>query len=64
MRLIKYAILGALGVYGFKYATQKRSVDGKSLIDDLTDAIPDIINKIRNYGEKIRKDYNQTTELY
>ena len=64
MRLIKYAIWGALGVYIFKYVTQKRLTDGKSLIDDLTDPIPDIFNKVKNYGEKIRKDYNQTTELY
>ncbi|NII85617.1 YtxH domain-containing protein [Pedobacter riviphilus] len=64
MRLLKYAVLGAAAVYGFKYATKKRAADGKSLIDDFKEKVPRYVDKIRNYSEKIRQDYRQTSDLY
>jgi len=64
MGLLKYAILGAAAVYGFKYATKKRASDGKSLIDDLKERAPKYIDKVKNYGEQIKRDYSQTSDLY
>ncbi|WP_293310204.1 YtxH domain-containing protein [Pedobacter sp. UBA5917] len=64
MGLLKYAILGAAAVYGFKYATKKRSTDGKSLVDDLKEKAPGYLEKVKNYGERVRQDYSQTSELY
>ncbi|TCD22062.1 YtxH domain-containing protein [Pedobacter psychrodurus] len=64
MGLLKYAILGAAAIYGFKYVTKKRAVDGKSLIDDLKEKAPGYVDKINNYSEKIRQDYRQTSDLY
>ncbi|MBB6236167.1 hypothetical protein HDC90_000773 [Pedobacter sp. AK013] len=64
MGILKYAVLGAAAIYGFKYATKKRAADGKSLIDDLKEKVPAYIDKIKNYSEKIRQDYRQTSDLY
>ena len=64
MGLLKYAILGAAAVYGFKYATRKRSSDGKSLVDDLKNRAPRYIDQLKNYGERIKQDYSQTSDLY
>ncbi|PWS31879.1 hypothetical protein [Pedobacter paludis] len=64
MSLLKYAILGAAAVYGFKYATKKRETDGKSIIDDIRDNAPDFINKAKEYGNRVKKDYTQTSDLY
>ncbi|MBC6111684.1 YtxH domain-containing protein [Pedobacter fastidiosus] len=64
MSLLKYAILGAAAVYGFKYATKKRETDGKSLVDDFKENAPDFINKAKEYGNKVKNDYTQTSDLY
>ncbi|PWS27023.1 hypothetical protein DHW03_13475 [Pedobacter yonginense] len=64
MSLLKYAILGAAAVYGFKYATKKREIDGKSLIDDFKENAPDLIKKAKEYGNSVKKDYTQTSDLY
>ena len=64
MGLLKYAILGAAAVYGFKYATKKRTTDGKSLIDDFKEKVPEYVDEINNYAIKIKRDYRQTSELY
>jgi hypothetical protein len=64
MGLLKYAILGAAAVYGFKYATKKRATDGKSLIDDFKEKAPEYVDRVKNYGERIKQDYSQTSDLY
>jgi uncharacterized coiled-coil DUF342 family protein len=64
MELLKYAILGAAAVYGFKYVTKKRATDGKSLIDDFKKRVPEYVDEINNYAEKITQDYRQTSDLY
>jgi hypothetical protein len=64
MGLLKYAILGAAAVYGFKYATKKRSTDGKSLVDDFKEKAPGYVDRIKNYGDRIKRDYSQTSDLY
>ncbi len=64
MGLLKYAILGAAAVYGFKYATKKRISDGKSLLDDLREKAPEFADRVKSYGDQVKNDYNQTTELY
>lgn len=64
MGLLKYAILGAAAVYGFKYATKKRITDGKSLVDDFKEKAPEYLEKVKNYGERVRQDYSQTSDLY
>lgn len=64
MGLLKYAILGAAAVYGFKYATKKRATDGKSLVDDFREKAPEYVDKVKQYGDQIKKDYSQTSDLY
>ncbi|MFC3562080.1 YtxH domain-containing protein [Pedobacter jamesrossensis] len=64
MSLLKYVILGAAAVYGYKYATKKRNTDGKSLIDDLKEQTPEYINKAKKFGEQIKQDISQTSNLY
>ncbi|WP_443944634.1 YtxH domain-containing protein [Pedobacter sp. AW1-32] len=64
MGLLKYALLGAAAVYGFKYATKKRETDGKSLVDDFKEKSPEVLERIKRYGDDIRKDYTQTSDLY
>ncbi|WP_421946179.1 YtxH domain-containing protein [Pedobacter sp.] len=64
MSLLKYVILGAAAVYGYNYATKKRVVDGKSIIDDLKEQAPDYIEKAKKFGEKVKQDLNQTNGLY
>ncbi|MGM9474933.1 YtxH domain-containing protein [Pedobacter sp. GSP4] len=64
MSLLKYAILGAAAVYGLKYATKKRTSDGKSLIDDFKAKAPEYVDRLKNYGERVKQDYSQTSDLY
>jgi len=64
MEILKYAILGAAAVYGFKYATKKRATDERSLIDDFKEKVPEYVDEINNYATKIKQDYRQTSDLY
>ncbi|GGI22163.1 YtxH domain-containing protein [Pedobacter mendelii] len=64
MSLLKYVVLGAAAVYGFKYATRKRAIDGKSFIDDLRDQTPDYLNKAKKFGERMKQDFSQTNQMY
>jgi len=64
MGLLKYAILGAAAVYGYKYATKKRATDGKSLVDDFKEKAPKYADKLNGYREQLRRDYSQTSDLY
>lgn len=64
MGLLKYAILGAAAIYGVKYATRKRNSDGKSLVDDIKAKANQYLNEANNFGERIRYDYRQTSDLY
>jgi len=64
MSLLKYVILGAAAVYGYNYATKKRVVDGKSIIDDLKEQAPDYIERAKKFGERVKQDLNQTNGLY
>ncbi|WP_431294022.1 YtxH domain-containing protein [Pedobacter sp. P26] len=63
MGLLKYAILGATTFYGLKYVTKKRTTDGKSLIDDFKKRVPEYLDEVNNYAERIRRDYRQTNDL-
>lgn len=62
MSLLKYAAIGAATVYLLNYLTRKRVIDGKSILDDL--GTPRIIENVKEFGEKFRQDYHQTTSLY
>jgi hypothetical protein len=64
MGLLKYALLGAAAVYGYQYATKKRVTDGKSLVDDFKEKSPEIIDKIKEFGLNIKRDFRQTSDLY
>jgi len=64
MSLLKYVILGAAAVYGYNYATKKRVVDGKSIVDDLKEQAPDYIERAKKFGERVKQDLNQTNGLY
>ncbi|WP_316805723.1 hypothetical protein [Pedobacter agri] len=64
MGLLKYVVLGAVTVYGLQYVTRKRSQDGKSKIADFNHHLNDLFGKVRDYKEKVKLDYQQTTQLY
>lgn len=64
MSLLKYVILGAAAVYGYKYATKKRSTDGKSFFDDLKEQAPEYVDRAKKFGDQVKQDYNQTSDLY
>lgn len=64
MSLLKYVILGAAAVYGYKYATKKRAIDGKSFIDDLKEQAPNHMDRAKEFGERVRQDFRQTSDLY
>lgn len=64
MGLLKYALLGAAAVYGYQYATKKRSTDGKSLVDDFKEKSPEIMGKIKEFGQQVKRDFRQTSDLY
>ena len=64
MSLLKYVILGAAAVYGYKYATKKRGIDGKSIVDDLKEQAPDYIDRAKRFGERVKQDLNQTNGMY
>jgi len=64
MSLLKYVILGAAAVYGFKYATRKRDSDGKSFIDDIKNQTPDYLGQAKRLSAKVKQDIRQTSDLY
>lgn len=64
MKLLKLAIASAAAVFAFKYATKKRDSDGKSLIDDLSDKAPEVMDKVKDFGERIKNDYKSSVENY
>ena len=64
MSLLKYVILGAAAVYGYNYATKKRVVDGKSIVDDLKDKAPEWIDKAKSYKQDAETRYNNFANEY
>jgi len=64
MGILKYAIVGTITVYVLQYLTKKRSLDGKSIINDFSDHLNDLFDKMKDYKEKVKLDYQQTTQLY
>ena len=64
MNLLKYVILGAAAVYGYKYATKKRDIDGKSLVDDLKEQAPEYMEKAKKFGQQVKQGFSQTSDLY
>ncbi|WP_316831305.1 YtxH domain-containing protein [Pedobacter aquatilis] len=64
MSLLKYVVLGAAAVYGYKYATRKRETDGKSILDDLKEQAPDYLDRAKKFGERVKQDFKQTSDLY
>lgn len=66
MRLLKYIIVGAAVGYGINYII-KKGPDGRSILDDITDKVPDLFNKAKEYaGHKADqvKDYSQQYRKY
>jgi len=64
MGLLKTVIVGAALVAGVKYATKKRAEDGKSLFDDIQDAIPGLREKAMQFKDKVKQDYTATADEY
>lgn len=64
MNLLKLAIASAAAVFAFKYATKKRDTDGKSIIDDLSDRAPEVMDKVKNFSEQVKDKYKSATENY
>lgn len=49
MSILKYAVLGVVVALGVNYLTQKRE-DGTSLLDELTDRSPELMDRAKNYA--------------
>jgi hypothetical protein len=49
MSILKYAILGAAVAFGISQLTKRRE-DGSSILDDLTERSPDLMNKAKDYA--------------
>lgn len=62
MSLVKYVVVGAATVYLINYLTKKRLTDGKSILDDL--GTPKIVEDVKQFGKRVKLDYEQTTSLY
>ncbi|GGH17036.1 hypothetical protein [Pedobacter zeae] len=63
MRVLKYALLSALTVYGFSIL-RKRTAGRKSFAVDLTKQIPGYIGEVKQYWKRVKLDYSQTSDLY
>jgi hypothetical protein len=50
MNLLKFVAIGAAVAYGVSYVT-KKNADGRSIIDDIADKVPDWTNHLKKYGE-------------
>ena len=48
MGLLKYAVLGTAVAFGIKQLTKKRS-DGTSIMDDLTNRSPELMDKAKEF---------------
>ncbi len=56
MGLFKTVLLGA-AVYGaYKYAT-KKDINGRSLVDDIKDQAPELMDKAKRFKEDIEVKY-------
>ena len=49
MGLLKYALLGTAVAFGIKQLTKKRG-DGTSIMDDLTNRSPELIDKAKDFA--------------
>ncbi len=49
MNILKFIALGAAVAYGVSYLT-KRDANGRSVVDDVLDKAPDLVNKLKEYG--------------
>jgi len=63
MGLFKTVLLGA-AVYGaYKYAT-KKDVNGRSMVDDLKDKAPELMDKAKRFKEDMETKYNTREGSY
>jgi hypothetical protein len=51
MSLIKIVAIGAVVAYGISYITKKRTEDGKSILDDITEKAPGWLEQAKQFGE-------------
>ena len=51
MGLLKFIVVGAAVGYGINYIT-KRGIDGRSILDDLTENAPEWFDKAKKYAEE------------
>lgn len=64
MNLFKLALTGAAAVFAYKYATKKREEDGKSLVDDLTERGPELMEKVKSFGSNLKESAKSAAENY
>ncbi|MCC8409976.1 YtxH domain-containing protein [Mucilaginibacter sp. UR6-1] len=50
MNILKFIALGAAVAYGVSYLT-KRDANGRSVVDDVLDKAPDLIDNLKKYGQ-------------
>jgi hypothetical protein len=59
MSILKYAILGAVVALGINQLTKKRE-DGSSLLDDLSERSPEIVDKAKDYASQAIDNLSNT----
>ncbi|NEU07495.1 YtxH domain-containing protein [Flavihumibacter sp. R14] len=63
MSLLRNLIIGAAVVAGVNYITKKRP-DGKSMMDDLKERAPDLMNKAREFGNTQKEKFTQRADRF
>lgn len=51
MSILKFMLVGAAVAYGINHITKKRA-DGKSIIDDLAEDVPEWMDKAKQYVDQ------------
>lgn len=62
MNLLKYIAIGAAVAYGISYIAKKNEGSSKSIIDDLADKAPDLIDKLKGYAKDAIEQVSQRAQ--
>ena len=66
MSILKLLFFGAAAAAGYNYVTKKRP-DGKSIVDDITERVPEWMDKAKKMGNQVKDQFSQrmqTNDIY